>query len=64
MNKCTDKRKEFVKNFVNDPTKGLDEMEQQIKEARKCRNTTDIIKYLSNHLFLSQATIWNDYSKD
>jgi len=42
------KRSDFVKQFINNH-KGL---------------TTDAVKKVSERLFLSEKTIWNDYKSD
>ena len=60
MRKCTDKRKEFVQEVINEPEKALKELEEKIKSAKHCRNSSDRIYFLSELLFLSTRTIERD----
>lgn len=54
------KRREFVKDCINNPKQGAKIIKRKIKGLENCRTATDTTLALKDILFLSEATIYND----
>lgn len=57
------KRAEFVKISINDPKKGAKILRAKARVLESCRNVTTTAKALSETLFITDRTIFNDCKK-
>lgn len=62
MNKNTEKRKQEIRDLINNPINGIEKLETKVKDLYKCRNTTQLVKALSELHYLSEVTLWRDLS--
>lgn len=58
------KRKIFVRLAFNNNKEAAWQLRSLALGLENCRNTKDIAYALSEILYLSEATLFNDYSKD
>lgn len=57
------KRSEFVKLAINDPKAAAAILKAQAKKLEKCRKVTETAKSISNILFITDRTVFNDCKK-
>ena len=53
----------FTKMAIDNPENAVVFLETKIKKFKKCKGTVDTVKALSDLLFLSEQTIYKDYSR-
>lgn len=54
-------RKAFIQLAIDNPVEAADILRKRANELSKCKNTTQSICKISECLFLSDRTIYNDY---
>jgi len=53
----------FIRMTIDNPENAVRYLNEQMKVFKKCKGTSETVKALSELLFLSEQTIYKDYSK-
>lgn len=61
--KDKNERLAFIQLAIDNPEEAGDILIKKGKELKRLRKTNQIVSFLKGYLYLSEQTIWKDYSK-